>query len=60
MICPLRFNLQQDSIIMNKEIEKGVFVASSIIPSVGICHVKILNTNNVTAILDKIQNGTFK
>ena len=58
MICPLRFNLQQDSIIMNKEIEKGVFVASSIIPSVGICHVKILNTNNVTAILDKIEVKT--
>lgn len=45
-IFPFKINNNEDTIVCNKEISKGVFLAASIIPAKGIKHIKILNTND--------------
>ena len=43
-IKAINLNLVEDSVILNEEIQEGIFVANTIVPSRGIAHVKILNT----------------
>lgn len=44
----------KDSIIFNKEIAPGVFLANSIIPALGNKHVKILNTTEKDVVVNSI------
>ena len=40
----INVNVKEDSLVLNKEIEDGIFVSNCIIPKEGMAHVKILNT----------------
>lgn len=55
IITPINLNLDQDSVILNEEIQTGVFIANSIVPSKGICHLKILNTTETEIIINKVK-----
>ena len=57
IICPIVFNIKDDSITQKKELSDGVFIASAIIPE-GISHVKILNTTNKVVYFDHIHVKT--
>lgn len=46
VIIPIDLVREEDSLILSKEIRRGVFVGNTIIPAKGVCHVKILNTND--------------
>lgn len=43
IIHPIYLKICEDSLILNKESSEGVFVANTILPHKGICHVKLLN-----------------
>ena len=53
----IRIDNTEESLILNQEIQKGIFLANTIIPAKGIKHVKILNTleEEVTIPLINIQ-----
>lgn len=51
---PIQLNLTEDSIILSKELEPGIFVGNTIVPGKGICHVKFLNTTDEDVILKNI------
>lgn len=44
IIHPISIEVKEDSIILNSELQPGVFLANSIISKNGVVHVKILNT----------------
>lgn len=54
VIIPISLDRQEDRIILNKELQQGIFVSNTIIPAKGICHIKILNTNSEDAKLQHI------
>ena len=45
-IVPLNIKVQEDSIVLNMEIKKGVYLGNSIIPARGVAHVRLLNTRD--------------
>lgn len=53
IIMPIEIDIQEDSLVCGKEIQKGVFVANSIIPSEGNKHIKILNTRDTPVTIKK-------
>lgn len=44
IVQALSLNLSEDSLVLNQEIMPGVFLANTVVPAVGIKHVKIINT----------------
>lgn len=46
MIVPFNVELEEDSVVMNREILKGVYIANTIIPKNGCKHLKILNVTD--------------
>lgn len=54
IIFPIDINIKEDSLVLNKELAHGVFLASCLIPAHGVAHVKILNTTDKTIEIDKI------
>lgn len=59
MIVPINIKINEDSVVCNKEIENGVFVANTIIPKDGYRHVKILNTLEIPIQLQKLNITTI-
>lgn len=45
-IIPLNLKVDEDSIVLNMEVTKGVYLGNTIIPAKGIAHVKVLNTRD--------------
>lgn len=58
MIFPINLNITKDSVILNQEIEQGVFLANSIVPANGNCHIKIINVNDYTSKIKQITINT--
>lgn len=54
LICPVQLNLTEDSIILSKELESGIFIGNTIVPGSGITHVKFLNTTDEDVILKNV------
>lgn len=51
MIVPVNINVDEDSIVLNTEIQKGVFIANTIIPVKGVQHIKFLNTTDEDVVI---------
>ena len=47
--------LNEDSLVLNKQLHEGVFLGNCIIPKEGIAHIKILNTTNEDIKLKNIE-----
>lgn len=52
IIQPINVKLSEDSVILNEEIQEGVFIGSSIAPAKGIIHIHLMNTNNYKVMLN--------
>lgn len=46
VIHRVRLDLNEDSVVFNKEIQEGVFVGNSIVPKDGFVHIKLLNVTD--------------
>ena len=55
IIHPINIDINVDSIIINKEIQLGIFVSNTIIQGNRFCHVKILNTTDKDVILENVK-----
>lgn len=55
VIHPIKLTLNVDSLILNEEIQPGIFLANSIVPANGKCHVKILNTTDKEIEINRIK-----
>lgn len=55
MIQAINIKVDEDSVVLNKELIDGVFVSNTIIPKNGIVHVKLLNTNECDVSLKNLQ-----
>lgn len=60
IILPIKLNIQEDSVVFNQEIQKGVFLANSIAPAKGISHVKIMNVNSHAVNIEEFKCTTEK
>ena len=63
VVKAINIEITEDSVILNQEIQKGIFVANTIIPAKGIPHIKIINTletdvtiNNFTPQIQPLKN----
>lgn len=52
---PINIKIEEDSIVLNQEIQKGVFIANSIIPAKGIAQIAFLNTLEQDVIINSIE-----
>ena len=52
IIKAINLNLKEDSVILNEEIQEGIFVSNTIIPAKGIAHVKFLNTRETSVTIN--------
>lgn len=48
---PINIDIDEDSIVLNSEIKKSVFIPNTVTPAKGVRHVKILNTNGENLII---------
>ena len=55
LIYPINLELFEDSVVLNKEIQPGIFISNTIVPGNGICHIKILNTTDNDVLLENIE-----
>lgn len=46
IIHRVKLDLTKDSVVFNKEIQKGVFLGNSILPKEGFAHIRLLNVND--------------
>jgi len=46
VIKQINIKLNEDSIVLGREVKNGVFIANSIIPAFGIKHIRLLNTTD--------------
>lgn len=51
VVKPINIDLSEDSVILNEEIQNGVYIANTIVPAKGIVHVKSLNTLETDVII---------
>lgn len=55
VIHQINLNINEDSLVLNKELQKGIFLSNCIVPKEGLSHVKILNTTDVDVQLKNIE-----
>lgn len=58
MILPFKIVLEEDAVILNREIIKGVYLANAIIPKNGHQHIKLLNATDKIVTIENLKVET--
>lgn len=59
IIVPIKINIKEDSVVHNRQIAKGVYLANTIIPKNGIQHVKLLNVREKPIMIHNLKLNTI-
>lgn len=46
MVVPINIKINSDQVVLNKEIQEGIFISNTIIPHHGVKHIRILNSTD--------------
>ena len=58
IILPFSTKLEEDAVVLNRELTQGVYLANAIIQKIGNQHVKLLNVTDETIIIDNMKVET--